>query len=328
MKTCLRVFPVVLILALAAAVNPIPAAASSDDGHFDRTLTVSGPVDLDVQTGSGEIRVRPGDAGKVEIHGKIHASNGWSSGDVESRIHELETNPPIEQSGNTIRIGHMEDHERTRNISISYEVIVPAETKLHSASGSGGQSVEGIRGPVEATSGSGEVRLSKIGGEARAQTGSGDINLNSINGSAHARAGSGTIRAIGIAGGFNASSGSGEITLEQTAAGDVEIDTGSGEVKIKGVKGAVRASSGSGSIHAQGEPTGEWKLRTGSGDVTAELPQQAAFDLRARTSSGKIESDREIAVQGSITPRELQGKVHGGGVLVDLSTSSGSIQIR
>jgi DUF4097 and DUF4098 domain-containing protein YvlB len=326
MKLYLRVFPALLILVLAATMAAVPAFADKE-GHFDRTLTVSGPVDLDVQTGSGTITVRPGDSSKVEVHAKIHA-NDRTSGDVDERIHALETNPPIEQNGNTIRIGHIEDHDRLRNISISYELIVPTETKLRSQSGSGGQSTEGIRGPADASSGSGDLKLSNIGGETHARTGSGEIELNSIHGGVHATTGSGTIHAVGVAGGLTASSGSGDVRLEQTAAGDVEISTGSGEVEIKGVKGAVRATTGGGNIRAQGEPTGEWKLHTGSGDVTVEIPEQAAFDVYARSSSGGIESTHEITAQGSISPRELRGKVRGGGVLVDVSTSSGKIDIR
>jgi Putative adhesin len=315
---------VVLTLATAAAAAPVVAA---QDGHFDRTLTVSGSVDLDVQTGSGEIRVHPGDAGKVEIHAKIHV-NGSHLGDAEGRVHQIESNPPIEQSGNTIRVGHSDDHELLRNISISYDITVPADTKLHSASGSGDQTIDGIRGPLDATSGSGSLHASKIGAEARVRTGSGDIELNSVQGSTHASTGSGSIRALGISGGLTASSGSGSVILEQAAAGDVDVSTGSGEVELKRVKGAVRASTGSGTIVAQGQPTGAWKLRTGSGDVRVDLPPDAAFDLHAHTSSGSIESSHEIAVQGKISPRELEGKVHGGGVLVDVSTSSGSINIR
>jgi len=326
MKVYLRVLPALLALMLAASIAAVPASAR-EEGHFDRTLTVNGPLDLDVQTGSGSIKVRKGEPGKVEIHGTIRAGTGWHIGDVEARIHAIESNPPIEQNGNTIRVGHIEDHDLLQNISISYELIVPAETKLRSSSGSGDQTLDGVRGTVDATSGSGSLHLSNIGGETHARTGSGEIGLNSIGSGAHASAGSGSIHAIGIAGAFNASSGSGDVRLEQTAAGDVEISTGSGSVDAKGVKGALRATTGSGRIVAQGDPTGDWRIRSGSGSVTAELPQQAAFDLRARTSSGKIESTHEISVQGSISPRELQGKVHGGGVLVDLSTSSGSIKI-
>jgi DUF4097 and DUF4098 domain-containing protein YvlB len=329
MKIRRHTFPALLalVLSLAATMASRPARAS-DDGHFDRTLSVTGAVDLDVQTGSGEISVRTGDSSKVEIHGRIHANHGWFGAEAEQRVHEIEANPPIEQNGNTIRVGHIENHDWKNNISISYELVVPVQTKLRSESGSGDQVIAGIAGPADASSGSGRLRLSNIGGETHARTGSGDIELNGIQGAAKVVAGSGSIRAIGIAGALTASSGSGSVKFEQTAAGDVEIGTGSGDVEIKGAKGALKVQSGSGSITAQGNPSGDWRLHTGSGDVTVELPQQAAFNLVARTSSGSIDSSREIAVQGKLSPRELQGKVGGGGPTVELSTSSGSIQIR
>jgi DUF4097 and DUF4098 domain-containing protein YvlB len=329
MRIRTRTIPVLLalMLSLAATMAARPALAS-DEGHFDRTLTVTGAVDLDVQTGSGNITVRTGDSSKVEIHGRIHANHGWFSADMEQHIHEIEANPPIGQAGNTIRVGHIENHDWKNEISISYELVVPVQTKLRSESGSGDQLVDGIGGPADASSGSGGLRLTNVGGETHARTGSGDIELNGIRGPARATAGSGSIRAIGIAGGLTASSGSGSVKFERTAAGDVEIGTGSGDVEVKGAGAAVKVQTGSGTITAQGDPTGEWRLHTGSGNVTVELPQQAAFNLVARTSSGSIDSNREIAVQGKINPRELQGKVGGGGPTVELSTSSGCIQIR
>ena len=316
------------IPAVAALWAAAPAWAEAE-GRFDRTLSVSGAVDLDVETGSGNITVRPGQSGKVEIHGKIRANNGlWSGRRVEEKIHEIEANPPIQQEGNTIRIGHVTDRDLFRHISISYELIVPAETRLRSQSGSGDQSVDGIAGPVEATIGSGGLRISNLGGEVRARTGSGDVELNSVHGSAHVSAGSGAIQATGIAGSLVASTGSGNVKLEQTAGGDVEVETGSGDVELSRVKGAVRVTTGSGTILAEGEPTGHWRLHTGSGNVSIRLPAEAAFDLSAHTSSGTIESSHEVAVQGIISPKELHGKVRGGGNLVDLSTSSGSIEIK
>lgn len=326
MKTSRRaVLGMLAMMALAVAITASPVFAGSSEGHFDRTLNVTGTVDLDVQTGSGDITVRTGDSSKVEIHAKIHGS-GW--GDVEQHIHEIENNPPIEQSGNTIRIGHIENRDWKHNISISYELVVPSQTKLRSESGSGDQRADGISGPADMNSGSGSLRVKNIGGEVRARTGSGDIGLETIHGNAHASAGSGTIRAIGIGGGLTASSGSGDVKLEQTASGDVDISTGSGDVEIKGVKGGARVTTGSGSITAQGDPTGDWRLHSGSGSVSVDLPPQAAFNLVARTSSGNIETAHEISVQGKISPRELQGKVGGGGPLVELSTSSGTIEIR
>ena len=326
MKVRMRAVPGLFVfVALFVALAAFPTLAGESQGHFDRTLSVTGAVVLDVQTGSGDITLRTGDSSKVEIHAKIHGS-GWS--DVEQRIHEIENNPPVEQSGNTIRIGHIENRDWKHNISISYELVVPSQTKLRSESGSGDQRAEGISGPADMNSGSGGLHVKNIGGEVRARTGSGDIELDTIHGNAHASAGSGTIRAIGIGGGLTASSGSGNVRLEQTAAGDVEISTGSGDVEMKGVKGGAKVTTGSGSIAAQGDPTGDWRLHSGSGSVRVDFPPQAAFNLVARSSSGNIETAHEISVQGKMSPRELQGKVGVGGPLVELTTSSGSIEIR
>jgi hypothetical protein len=322
-----RTFPALFILAFLAAVAAGPARGGGVEGHFDRTLKVTGPVDLGVETGSGSISVRAGGSGSVEVRGTIRG-NGWlSNSDIETHVHALESNPPIEQDGNRIRVGHIEDRDLTRNISISYELVVPAETRLRSETGSGSQTLEGIAGPAETSSGSGSLRISRIGAEVHARTGSGSIELDSVRGNVKASSGSGSIHATGIAGGLVASTGSGDVKLEQTAAGDVEVQTGSGTVELSGVKGSVRVSTGSGTIRAQGEPAGPWRLHTASGRVTVHLPEQAAFDLEAHTSSGRIESTLPITVQGSISPRELHGKVRGGGSLVELSTSSGSIHI-
>ena len=58
---------ITLVVLLASTV----AVASTPQGTFDKTFQVSGPVDLEVQTHSGDIIVRNGPAGSVSIRGKI-----------------------------------------------------------------------------------------------------------------------------------------------------------------------------------------------------------------------------------------------------------------
>jgi hypothetical protein len=328
MRTSLRWSRAALVISAIATLSAVAAhpAIAADEGHFDRTLTVSGPVDLDLQTGSGDITVRPGNAGSVEIHAKIKA-NDWHFGSNSSQIEAIEKNPPIQQDGNTIRIGHVEDHDLLRHISISYEITTPKETKLHSTSGSGDEKIDGIAGPVETTSGSGGLHVHDIGSDVRANTGSGDVDVQNVHGSARISTGSGGLQATGIGGSLVASTGSGDVKLEQTAAGDVDVSTGSGEVTLDHIKGGARVRTGSGNIHAEGEPTGPWKLHTGSGDVDIKLPAGAAFEVAAMTSSGSIHSDHEITMSGNLNPHELRGKVNGGGPLIELHTSSGSIRI-
>jgi hypothetical protein len=316
------------ILTLAAMALCLSAPARAADGHFDRTLKVSGPVELEVQTGSGTINVRTGDNSTVHVSGTIRPSGGWFSGaDQEKKVRYLEANPPIEQHDNVIKIGHIEDEDLQRNISISYEIVVPAATRLRSSSGSGEQDVSGINGPVETSSGSGSLKLANIGDTVRASTGSGNISLEGVKGTVRASTGSGEIRATGVAGGLHASTGSGTVTLRQTAPGDVEVSSGSGTVQLDGVHGAVRASTASGNISVEGEGEGSWRLSAASGNVSVRLPSRQGFTLHAQTVSGSIHTAREMTLQSTSGNHELEGTVGGGGFRLDVSTVSGSIRV-
>ena len=164
------VFSAMLVILILVCASAIPASAAVE-GSLQRTLQVSGPVNLDVATGSGSIQVRTGASSQVQVTGHIRATEWF--GDAESRVKRLEDNPPIQKSGNEIRIGHVDDPELTHNISISYEIIVPEETQLRAHSGSGNQTVEGVHGPLEIDTGSGGLKISGIGSRVQASTGSG-----------------------------------------------------------------------------------------------------------------------------------------------------------
>lgn len=315
------------VLALAVFLPlSLASAFAAARGDFQRTLQVTGTVALQVETGSGSISVRPGSSNQVHISGHIQASQ-WFDGNAEEKVKRLQENPPVQQSGNDIRIGHIDDPELRHNISISYEIEVPASTQVHSSSGSGNEEISGISGPVEAGTGSGDVRISEIGGNVRAHTGSGNVDLKTIKGTVYARTGSGTVQASGIAGGFDGETGSGHLLLEQTAPGSVRAQTGSGGLELRNVHGSLQAQAGSGNIQADGDASGEWTIHTGSGNVDLRFPQNASFDLNAHTGSGSINLNHPVTVQGSIGRKEVRGKVGSGGVPVDVQTGSGDIRI-
>ncbi len=315
------------LLLLTLGISALPLSASPT-GHFERTLQVSGTVDLEITSGSGNVTIHTGGSGSVSVSAKIHASNSWLfGGDAEERIRRIEKNPPVEQQGNTIRIGKIEDRELQRNISIDYDVTVPAQTRLVSHTGSGDQTISGLQLPLTAKTGSGNVTIENIGSDARISSGSGDLKINSVKGVLNAQAGSGNIRAQGVAGEIVASTGSGDVEMHQVAAGDVKVETGSGNVRLFGVKGGLRAETGSGDIHAEGEATHDWRLGAGSGNITLRIPAQASFNLDARTSSGTLKVNHPVTTQGSMSHNHIVGKVGSGGVLLDLHTGSGDIEI-
>jgi DUF4097 and DUF4098 domain-containing protein YvlB len=316
-----------LIAALALAVLPLNAATT---GHFERTLQVSGQVELEVTSGSGNITVHQGGNGSVYVSAKIHANTGswlFGGGNVEERIHKIEQNPPIVQQGSRITIGRIEDRDLTRNISIDYDVTVPAQTRLNSQTGSGDQSITGLEQPVTARTGSGNITVENVTGDTRVNSGSGDLKLNSIKGMLSCETGSGNIHAQQISGDIIASAGSGNIEVQQNTGGSVKANTGSGNVKLYGVKGSLRAEAGSGNIRAEGEPTSDWHLEAGSGNITLKIPPQANFNIDARTSSGSLTLHHEVTMQGALVKNHVQGRVGKGGALLDVHTGSGDIEV-
>src|SRR5579863_9657598 len=148
-----------LAIALATFFFTTAAFASTPQGTFDRTLQVSGPVDLEVLTHSGDITVRSGPAGSVTIHGKIFVSDRWNIlpgvgiGGNKGAVQEVEQNPPIRQDGNSIHIDYVNVHD----ISVDYEITVPTDTTLRAHSGSGDQVIEGLHGNAELQAGSGDL---------------------------------------------------------------------------------------------------------------------------------------------------------------------------
>ncbi len=301
--TLVTVALVVLFTSSAALAWPSP------QGTFDRTLTVSGPVNLEVLTHSGDVRVRAGSSGSVQIHGKIFVGDNWLFGKRTVDVHSIEQNPPIRQEGNTIHIDYVE----ARNISVDYEITVPADTTVRTRSGSGDQTIEGTRGNVDVQTGSGDVKLASLTGEVRLQTGSGDV------------------RAREIAGSVKGGTGSGDVEIDETSQGDIEIRTGSGNITARGVQGSFRGEAGSGDITAEGTQSGEWEIHTGSGNVHVRLPSNAGFDADISTSSGSIDVGTaiEMTVQGRVgeSRKSIRGKAHGGGPLLRVRTGSGDIHI-
>ena len=326
-------------IALAIAIVCLTAlpVLAAQEGSFDRTLKVTGTVDLDVSTGSGAITINRGSEGQVVIHATIRANDmGWfSGGDPAARIKAIQDNPPIEQSGNVIRIGHFLDSDRQRNVSISYDIQVPQDVRLHSRTGSGHIRIASINGPVDASTGSGGIDVREVAADARLQTGSGSIAINNVAGTVRARTGSGSIGGDKI-GGASTINTAGKfqgkampLTSGGTASGRAYLDfeTGSGDIRLQNIAGELKAHTGSGSIEAEGQQTGDWDINTGSGGIRVRLPDSSKFTLMARTSSGSISTDFPLTIQGTVSKRELSGSVNGGGPRLELHTGSGSIHI-
>src|SRR5438270_519474 len=186
----------------------LPALAATH-GEFDRTLKVSGSVNLQVETGSGSIDVRTGNSSEVHVVGHIRATE-WFGDNADEKIKRLESNPPMEQS---------------------------APGSVRAETGSGGLELRNVRGSLQAQAGSGNI---KADGEATGgwtvHTGSGSVQLRLPQNASfdlNAHTGSGSINLshpVTVQG----SIGRKEVRGKVGGGGvPIEVQTGSGSIVIE-----------------------------------------------------------------------------------------------
>jgi DUF4097 and DUF4098 domain-containing protein YvlB len=138
-----------------------------------------------------------------------------SSYSPAEQARRLESTPPIDQSGNDIRVGHIWDEALRSNVTISYDITVPADTRLRANGRSGEQTIDAVHGPVSASSRSGRIRIEHVASEIDIATRSGDIEV------------------VGQTSDLRADSRSGRITLDGQPAGTWSVETRSGDINVR-----------------------------------------------------------------------------------------------
>ena len=232
------------------AASAATLAAQTVEGEFERTLAVGGDtLALNIGTGSGRIAVTVGEPGVARIVGHIRGyADRWTPDApdvVADRVRTIETNPPIVLDGDVLRVGYL-DGSLHRQVSISYEMVVPANTRVRARTGSGDVRVDGVTGAVEARTGSGSMELTAVGGGIRVEGAPG--------------------------GGWDLSTGSGgiRIDLPDDAAFELDARTNSGDVRTDHpvvVSDETRQGQLQGTVRGGGPKV---TLRTGSGDIAID----------------------------------------------------------
>jgi DUF4097 and DUF4098 domain-containing protein YvlB len=203
-------------------------------------------------------------------------------------------------------------------------------------SSSGAVAIKGQRGGrAVATTSYGKVTLEGIDASSlRAQTSSGSVSATNVHaptidlGSDY-----GAIHVDGVVGKLAARTSSGGIQVRNANA-DVSARSDYGSVAIEGVLKAVNAHTSSGNVKVSAREgsviSDDWRIDSDYGGVALEAPSGFKFDLAAKTAYGTVNVDYAIELPPGSSTRQgsaLRGKVNGGGPLVTIESSSGSVRV-
>lgn len=320
-------------------------AAASETATVDRMLSVAGPVQIDVSSDHGGIDIKAGgNTSSVQVHAIIRPLYGpFDLGLAETNIRELARNPPIEQTGDRIRMGYVRP-ELLTGVSIQFELQVPRETAVTAQTTSGGVKIDGLNGPANIHTSSGHIEISNLGGEVLATGHSGAIVVRGIHGHVSIRSGSGGVQIVSTEGPVEVQTTSGRTEVSDVS-GKLRSTTHSGSISIDNVKGSVVTTNSSGSIDAfqiagsvqANTQSGAIRIsqispaairaETRSGAISVDLASGEGYFIDAQSDSGKVTGPRNSSSYKSANVHQLKQQLGSGGPLVDLDTHSSKIEI-
>ena len=317
-------FAVPIGLILASLTSAGCVTGPTVEGSFDRTLTVNAPIRLELANASGNVSITGSTDNKVHVHADIR-SFGMGFDSPQKRVDDIVKDPPVEQKGDTVRIG--KDLSHIHNVSIDYVIEVPHDTEVSTQVASGSQTITHVRGPVKAEAASGSIHVDHIDRQTQLTTLSGSLDAKNIGDDLRASSASGSVVASNIKGDVRISALTGT-TQVFGPGGRVDADTASGTVEVQGATRDVKAHAVSGRVDVQGNPgeSSYWDLKTTSGVVQLGVPPSANFHLSAEAVSGQIKTDVPIVIEEQ-GKHSLRARMGNGGGRVEVRTISGEIHV-
>ena len=208
--------------AVRTAVRDLPAIELGSYTESERvfeSFAAGEAPSLRIDNYAGEITVRAGGSDTIDVVATKRARRTSDLGRIEIEMYK---------EGNEIVV-------RTRrpaglnNVSVYFEVTVPASTRLDLRTGAGTTDVRGIASDIKVFTGAGRVMLNDVVGDIEAHTGAGSMEVSQASGRVQMDTGAGAIQFQGeLQGNCRFTSGVGEIRLELPADLNMQIDLSSG----------------------------------------------------------------------------------------------------
>jgi DUF4097 and DUF4098 domain-containing protein YvlB len=306
----------------------------SADSVEELRAAVDGPADLKINTPFGKVDVAA-EEGSREI---VISAHKYAWGVNKKAAEELlgKVKVILKQDGNSIIVSVDQPvevdifHIGPAGISVDFTVRVPVDCAVNASSSSGDISLEGTTGDAILHSSFGKVTAGKIRGAVTATTSSGDVVVRDAaagDGSIEATSSFGEVLVQNVQGDtLKAKSSSGEVTVKDSAfTGRADVSTSFGDINVSSVKThSLDARTNSGKVVLQGlEIEDDLTAHSDFGDVEVKNSSALSYDLD--TSSGKVTAEDTA---GKVKARSGFGDIdiRGTGVVLDLSTNSGSIE--
>ena len=288
---------------------------------INRTLTAS---EIDLSNLAGDITITRG-GGSVQIEA-VKVARGRTADEAREALTLVSVEIIERGSRAEARVQYPRHDARSRerrniNVSVEYTVTAPENTRIKASSLSGDIQVNDIKGELNLVTLSGDVTVTNAARVIAAKSTSGDVELVNVRSEI----------------GLEAASVSGTVTLRNSSAPRVNLDSVSGDVVVTNVESSrVSAETMSGDVTFTSPlaRNGRYELSSHSGSIRVVPTGNTGFEVDADSFSGNIRSEITLkdrreggADTGGGRTRSLRGVFGDGSAVLDISTFSGTVII-
>lgn len=315
----------VIALSLAAAMPVAAEVRSNVQKSFEFG---SVPAKLVVTTSGSDITVaaHAGSLMNVVIERKARTDDSAEAAEWFGRY-----DTSIRHEGSTVfvNVKPKQNHNFAWGNRVRHDVrvTVPVTTEVELRTSGGDIAVRDTRGAVSVRTSGGDLELTGLHGATDARTSGGDVAVTRHRGALEVRTSGGDVEIIDAYGPVVASTSGGDVSVRD-ARGIVEAQTSGGDIVLEGAiaGGSARTSGGGIRVDLDRSPTQPLAMTTSGSDAVLRVKSDVAFDLDARAR--KVKVDVPLAGKASTNARRVSGSVNGGGALVTVRSSGGSVSVQ
>lgn len=280
----------------------------ADSARFREEFSYSYPLKpggvLWLESFNGAVEILSWEKDEVRITGEKYAR-------TESELRDVKIE--VSAAPDAVRIRTVRP-QRRGDMGARYVLRVPRQVELERIVTSNGSiRVEDIRGACRLETSNGSITLRRISGRIEARTSNASITADQLTSDASLRTSNGSIRLDQMEGSLEAVTSNAGIyaRLSRSAPGrTLRLETSNGSIELT----------------MEAFEQNEIRAATSNASITLRLPESTKARLKAATSNASIHSDFPSLTQ-TTGKDHLEGDIGGGGPLIQLTSSNGSIRV-
>ncbi len=250
--------------------------------RIEQTFEVGESPSLTIDNFTGDVTIRAGEGGVIEVIAVKKASTSRNLERIELEMTERDGGLVIETR----------KPSALARASVDFEITTPADTRLDLDVGTGDLSVSGLAGGVKAGIGTGNVEATDLAGNVEMEVGTGDVTITGVEIQVDIHCGTGDVDIRGASGPARLDVGTGNIEFEGAPEGDCRFETGTGDIRLKlpaelNVK--VDLEVGTGSIDVDYDVVGDVSRRDVEGTIGSSDQASVEGTIYAHTGTGSID---------------------------------------